>query len=164
MRKSFFFALLAMLCLQSIPTQAQTPADAAPYTVYGYHKVIPGKREEFLKLAKAWKKIVAAKKRNGMQEDWSLAEVKLAGSASEYNFVTRHSFKGEAQLANFLEKPFLPEGWQSLVTPEEAALLDRAYEIRTMVKQDVWSEVDKTVSEDMGKATVVVFNFYFIDR
>jgi hypothetical protein len=28
-------------------------------TLYGYHKVLPGKRDDFLKLAKAWKKIVA---------------------------------------------------------------------------------------------------------
>jgi hypothetical protein len=84
----------------------------------------------------------------------------LTGSESEYNFVTRHSFLGEAQLANFLEKSFLPEGWKALVTPEEAALVDRAHEIRTMVKQDIWSEVDKTVADDMGKATVAVFNFF----
>ena len=69
-----------------------------------------------------------------MQEDLSVARVTLSGADAEYNYVTRHSFLGEAQLANFLEKPFLPEGWKSLVTPEEAALLDRAYEIRTMVK------------------------------
>ena len=57
-----------------------------------------------MKMAKAWKKIVAAKKKAGHQEDWSVAEVCLAGSASEYNFVTRHSFTGEAQLAHYLER------------------------------------------------------------
>ena len=158
MRKVLFFALLAMFCLQTAP--AQTPAPPTAYTAYGYHKVLPGKRDDFLKLAKAWKKIVAAKKKAGMQQDWSLAEVKLVGANDDYNFVTRHSFLGEAQLANFLEKPFLPEGWKSVVTAEEAALVDRAYEIRTLVKQDVWSEVDKTVADDIGKATVAVFNYF----
>ena len=33
------------------------------YTVYGYHKLKPGMREDFLKLAKAWKKSWPVKRR-----------------------------------------------------------------------------------------------------
>ena len=69
-------------------------------------------------------KIVACKKKNGMQDDWVISRVVIpAGTDAEYDYVTRHSFAGEAQLAGYLEKPFLPENWQSLVTLDEIKLV-----------------------------------------
>lgn len=159
MRKTLFAFLLAALCCCQL-LSAQNTAAPVYYTAYGYHKVDPGKHDDFLKLAKAWKKIVAFKKKNGMQESWSVSRVVLAGATSEYNYVTRHSFTGDAQLANFLETPFLPEGWMTVLTPEEVELINRAPEIRTLVKQEVYSEVDKAVADVMDKATVTVFNFF----
>lgn len=159
MKPLLFSFLLAILFCQITSAQT-TAAEPTRYTAYGYHKVAPGNHDDFLKLAKAWKKIIALKKKNGMQESWSVSRVALSGAASEYNYVTRHSFAGDAQLANFMEKPFLPEGWMAVLTPEEVELVNRAAEIRTMVKQDVWSEVDKTLADDMDKSTVAVFNFF----
>ena len=158
MRKSFFALLLILCCCQFASTQTTT--EPTRYTAYGYHKVASGKHDDFLKLAKAWKKVIALKKKNGMQESWSVSRVVLAGATSEYNYVTRHSFRGEAQLANFLEKPFLPDGWMAVLTPDEVEIVNRAVEIRTFVKQEVYSEVDKSVADDMDKSTVAVFNFF----
>ena len=163
MRTTIFSLLPALLFCQASTASAQTTtatAEPTRYTAYGYHKVAPGMHDDFLKLAKAWKKIVALKKKNGLQEDWSVSKVALAGANSEYNYVTRHSFIGEAQLANFIEKPFLPEGWMAVLTPEEVELINRAAEIRTMVKQDVFSEVDAAWADDVDKSTVAVFNFF----
>lgn len=154
-----FFGCLAFLAF-SLQLSAQT-SDPTHYTVYGYHKLKPGMRDDFLKLAKAWKKIVAYKKKNGMQDDWAISRVVIpAGTDAEYDYVTRHSFVGEGQLAGYLEKPFLPENWQSLLTLDEIKLVLRAEEIRTFVKSEVWTTSDETWATDTSKFTVAVFNYF----
>jgi hypothetical protein len=85
MRNAIFWLFAAILFAQATTSSAQTAAEPTYYTAYGYHKVSPDKHDDFLKLAKAWKKIVALKKKNGMQESWSVSKVALAGAASEYN-------------------------------------------------------------------------------
>jgi hypothetical protein len=159
MRNSILFVLMAFFCQL---TFAQTPAkEPTRYTAYGYHKVLPGKGDEFLKLAKVWKKIVAHKKKMGLQEDWSFSRViSPTGASSEYGYVTRHSFLGEDQLANYLEKPFLPENWQSLLTVDEIELQLRSNEIRTYVKGEIWYGIDQTLAEDISKSKVAVFNYF----
>lgn len=160
MRQIIVSLFLAILFCQANTTSAQT-TEPTRYTVYGYHKLNPGMRDDFLKLGKAWKKIIAYKKKNGLQEDWSLSRVVLpTGASAEYDYITRHTFIGEAQLANFLEKPFLPDNWQSQVTIEEIELVLRAAEIRTFVKQEVWSTIEATTAPDIDKATVAVFNYF----
>ncbi len=158
MKSLIFSFILAILFCQN--TSAQTPTAPTNYTAFGYHKVAPGMHDDFLKLAKVWKKIVTAKKKAGLQEGWSVSKVLMAGAESEYNYVTRHSFTGDAQLANYMEKPFLPEGWMTGLTPEEVELVNRAAEIRTFVKQEIYSGVDETMAADMGKSTIAVFNFF----
>jgi hypothetical protein len=160
MKPILFSFLLAILLCQTNTTSAQT-TEPTNYIVFGYHKVNPGMRDDFLKLAKAWKKIVAYKKKSGMQDDWSISRVVMpAGASSEYDYVTRHSFIGEEQLAGYLGKPFLPENWETLLTLDEIKLVLRAEEIRTYVKGEVWSTLDRTVAADIGKSTVVVFNYF----
>ncbi len=160
MRKTIFALLLAIFCLQSNNISAQTK-EPTLYTAYGYHKVPPENKDAFLKLAKAWKKIVAYKKKMGLQEDWSFSRVvSPSGASAEYDYVTRHAFKGEDQLANYLEKPFLPDNWQSLLTVEEIGLVLRASEIRTYVKGEVYSGIDKTIAPDIDKSTVAIVNYF----
>lgn len=160
MKPIIFSVLLAILFCQANTTSAQT-TEPTRYTVFGYHKVHPGMREDFLKLAKAWKKIVAYKKKNGMQDDWSLSSIiSPAGASAEFDYVTRHVFVGDAQLAAHLEKPFLPENWQSLLTLDEIKLVLRANEIRTYVKGEVWSIIDQTMADDIDKSTIAVFNYF----
>ncbi len=166
MRKTLFALLLAIFCLQSTSTSAQTPTkEPNRYTAYGYHKINPGMRDDFLKLTKAWKKIVAYKKKMGLQESWSVSRVvSPAGASTEYDYVTRHSFMGEGQLANYLEKPWLPDNWQSLLTVDEIKLVLRSDEIRTFVKAEVWDNIDQTVAPDIDKSTVAVFNYFKVSE
>lgn len=160
MRSIIISLLLALCCCQSSMVSAQT-VKPTHYIVYGYHKLNPGMREDFLKLGKAWKKIVAFKKKSGMQDDWSLARVVLpAGASAEYDYVTRHTFIGEDQLAGYLEKPFLPDNWQSLLSLDEIKIVLRADEIRTYIKGEVWSTVDETLAADIKKSTVAIFNYF----
>ncbi len=160
MKPIIFSVLLAILLCQAGTTSAQT-TEPTRYTVFGYHKLQPGMRDDFLKLTKAWKKIVASKKKNGMQDDWSVSViVSPAGASAEYDYVTRHVFVGNEQLAAHLEKPFLPENWQSLLTLDEIKLVLRANEIRTYVKGEVWSIIDQTTADDIGKSTIAVFNYF----
>jgi hypothetical protein len=160
MKTQAFLGCLAIFLCQATFSIAQT-AGPITYTVYGYHKVMPGHSDDFTKLAKVWKKIVAAKKKAGLQDDWSFAQIVVpAGAPNGYTHVTRHTFIGAAQLANYLEKPFLHEGWQTGLTTEEIAIALNAHEIRTFVRNEVWSEVDKVLAADNIKATVAVFNFF----
>ena len=152
--------LLAVFCLSSTHTFAQT-ADTTLYIVYGYHKVAPEHKESFLKLAKAWKKIVEYKKKSNLQSNWSISRITVpSGESAEYNYVTRHTFVGKVQMANYLENSFLPEGWQKLLTVEEIDLILRDDEIRTFVKNEVYSEIDDISGPDISKSKVVVYNFY----
>lgn len=160
MKNLFLLVLMAAFCLQSTQSSAQTK-EPTHYTAYGYHKVPPENKDEFLKLAKAWKKIVAYKKKMGMQEDWSISRVvSPTGASAEYDYVTRHAFIGEDQLANYMEKPFLPDNWQSLLTVEEIGLVLRASEIRTFIKSEIYSGIDEVTAPDISKSTVAVVNYF----
>lgn len=154
--------LLAIFCCQAVTSVAQNDQPTY-YNVYSYIKVAPGMDAEYLKLEKAWKKIHAAKKKAGKLESWSLMEVlSPSGASCEYNYVTRNTFKGDDQLAEFFEGQFMPDNWQSLLTPEELALVNRTGEIRTLVKNEVWSTVDQTMAADMSNAKISVFNYFDI--
>jgi hypothetical protein len=160
MRNAVFTLFVALLCSQATSAQTTAPAPPPYYNVYAYMKVAPGMENDYLKLEKAWKKIHAASKAAGTLESWSLSQVLApAGASAEYNYVARNGLEGDVQLANFFEGSFAPN-WKSLLTKEEIALVDRTDEIRTMVKMEVWSEIDKTMAPDMGKSKIVVVNYF----
>ncbi|MCB0573294.1 MAG: hypothetical protein KDC61_01860 [Saprospiraceae bacterium] len=162
--KSFAISLLlSLLCCLGTRSSAQTDDASAPtyYNMYSYIKVAPGKHAEYLKLEKAWKKIHAARIKAGRMDSWCLMDVlSPSGAACEYNYVTRNTFKGDEQLAEFFEGTFMPDDWQSLLTKEELDLVNRTDEIRTLVKNEVWSTVDKTMAADMSNAKISVFNYF----
>lgn len=162
MRSYAITLLLAIFCCHAVFTTAQT-ADPAPtrYHVLSYIKVAPGKHAEYLKLEQAWKKIHAAKKKAGRLEGWALLDILApSGASCEYNYVTRNTFTGNAQLADFFEGQYMPDNWQSLLTPEELGLVNRTDEIRTLVKNEVWSAVDGTMAPDLSDAKISVFNYF----
>lgn len=154
--------LLAFLFCQATFVSAQTDAsEPVYYNVYSYIKVAPGMHGEYLKLEKAWKKIHAAKIKAGTLHSWTLMDVlSPSGASCEYNYVTRNTFKGDDQLANFFEGTFMPDNWQSLLTAEELDLVNRTDEIRTLVRNEVWSIADRTMADDMSKAKFSVFNYF----
>lgn len=152
--------MLAIFCCQVSTTSAQT-TEPTRYNVYSYMKVAPGMRGDYINLEKAWKKIHLAKKRAGQLDDWSLSEMlSPSGASTEYDFVCRNTFVGEEQLANSFTGEYMPDNWQSLLTVDEIALVLRTGEIRTMVKSEVWSTIDRTVADDINKATIAVFNYF----
>jgi hypothetical protein len=140
---------------------AQTNAqNLKRYTLYAYMKVAPGMEEEYLKMEKVYKKIHAAAKKAGKLETWSLARVMMpAGAHTEYNYVARNVLLGDEQLSNYMEGGY-DASWMSGLTKEEMDLVNRTDNIRTMVKAELWSQVDGVFAPDMSDAKLVVYNYF----
>ncbi len=142
------------------PNYVVAQSDTTYYSVFDYIKVAPNMQGDYIKLEKAWKKIHIAKVKAGKLDDWSLTAVMSpSGANCEYNYVTRNSYRGSAHLAGYFESTFFPDNWQALLTPEELALVNRTNEIRTIVKEEVWSGVDN-VGGSTKKATIAVWNYF----
>ncbi len=161
MKNSCFCLLAILFCLTVNTAVAQTPATAPTgYIVYDYIKVAPNMRADYLKLEKAFKKIHIAKKKAGKLDGWSFSQVvSPMGASCEYNYVTRNTFKDDAQLANLYEGTYMPDNWQSLLTAEELSLVNRVNDIRTIVKEEVYTEIESVFAENSSKAKFVVVNF-----
>lgn len=157
MKKTFSSILVIVLCCHFTLVKAQN--DTTNYTVYDYIKVEPNMQADYLKLEKAFKKIHAAKKKAGKLDGWSLTVV-ISGSDNSYNYVTRNSFKGSAQLANLYDGQYMPDKWQSLLTPAEVALVNRTATIRTIVKEEVYSVVERVVNDNPKSWKVAVYNYF----
>ena len=153
----FVIAVLTCFVNTSVIAQDNTPTT---YSLLSYMKVAPGMHQEYLNLEKAWKKIHQAQVKAGKMRAWVLDRVEFAGASSEYNYITRQSFQGEAQLAAHMEASGMPDGWKSLLTPEEIALVERTSEIRTWVKSEVWATSERVLADDYKNAKVHVFNFF----
>ncbi|MBC7773910.1 MAG: hypothetical protein H7246_00620 [Phycisphaerae bacterium] len=162
MKNFLFLPILALFYFQVSPASAQSKTTT--YLALGYHKIAPEMNDDFLKLAQAWKKIVAYKVNTlHTQGGWSLSKmVSPRGASSEYDYVTLNVLTGTDQLANYLEKPFLPDNWKSLLTVEEIDLVLRADAIRAFVKTEVWSTIDQNnmVPSGAPKPTVTVYNYF----
>ena len=155
--------LLAIFSLGTGSLFGQTTGPTR-YTNYSYMKVTPEKYGEYIKLEKAWKKLHMALKKAGKLDDWSLTEViSPSGSSTQYNFVTRNTYLGEAQYASTFDQNYMPENWQSMLTVDEIDLVLRTGEIRTLVKNETWVQSDLIWSKDtISKGKVVVFNYFSI--
>ncbi len=149
--------LAVLFCLSNNGLMAQ---DAQGYYSFDYMKVKPGMHDEYLKLEKAWKKIHQANIKAGKYNFWELTQVVYpSGDNAEYNYVTRLNFKGEKQLADYLQNWPSPD-LKTILTPEELALVNRTNEIRTRVKSEVWSNEDLALGKDIDKEKIVVFNYF----
>lgn len=152
-----FLMLMVFLGLSSATIHAQ---DDQIYYVFDYMKVEPGMQADYLKLEKAWKKMHASSVKNGAYDSWTLTQVvSPLGTSVEYNYVTRIKITGDKQLAAYMSSGG-PGDWQSLLTAEEKDLVNRTDEIRTFVKSEVWSNVDRVLDENMEDAKVSVVNFF----
>jgi hypothetical protein len=168
MKNTFFNARLLIFIAFSVGfmtqiaifAQTASTVDTTRYNVYAYMKVAPNMESDYLKMEKAYKKLHAASKTAGNLNDWSLQKVlSPEGTNCEYNYVARNGLIGSKQLANFYEGVF-NANWQSLLTKEEIELVRRTDEIRSMVKVEVWSQVDGVFAEDWAKGTIVVWNYF----
>ena len=162
MKNVFLLLIVTLLFTTPNSALAQTPA-AAPrgYLVMGFIKVAPNMNDDYLKMEKAYKKLHTARKKEGKMDDWTLWRVvSPSGSATEYNYVSHNRFLGDDQYANYVEGKFMPENWESLLTAEEVALVKRAREIRTIVKNEVWSNSEGIFPEGWAKnGKIGVFNY-----
>ncbi len=162
LHRTLFLAVI--FCLQFNIISAQDKAEEDAPTVYhsiSYLKVEPGNHSDYLKLEKVWKKIHQANIDRGKYEKWALVRVvSPAGTSAEYNYVTRHRIRGEQQLAAYMEGDFMPENWQSLLSSEEVALVKKTNKLRTMVKSEIWSNMEAVLSDDAKNAKVTVFNYF----
>ena len=155
------FQLLIVACFFYISSTIHAQDDPTNYHLIGYMKVEPGMHGDYLKLEKAWKKIHAARKEAGDLQNWSLSRViSPTGADVEYNYVTRNTYRGDKQLANHFEGDYMPENWTSLLTPEEIQLVMRTGEIRTIVRNEVWTNAEVALADDYNKATITVFNYF----
>lgn len=151
------FILAAVFCLTNHFLSAQ---DQQGYYAFDYMKVEPGMHDEYLKLEKVWKKIHQANIEAGKYNFWELTGVAYPSGAGEaYHYVTRINFRGEKQLAEFIENWQFPD-LKTILSPEETALVNRTSEIRTLVKSEIWAHEDFVVDEDMSNHKVLVFNFF----
>ena len=128
-----------------------------------FMQVEPGMHDDYLALEKAWKKLHTASKKAGKISGWTLERVvSPGGSSMAYNYITRQRLDGEKQLAGYLSGTNMPDNWTSLLTPDELALVMRTSEIRTWVKLEVWSSVDRVMAEKMENAKVNTFNYFSV--
>ncbi len=152
--------LFAILIGQTNTLSAQTDKPVT-YVVYSYIKVAPGKHAEYIKLEKAWKKIHAAKKKAGKMDGWGLmAVLSPSGASAEYNYIARNAYLGTDQIAGHFSENFMPENWKSLLTEDEIALINRTDEIRTLIKDEVWSQVDGVFADKLSDNIVSVCNYF----
>ena len=158
---SFFF--MALFCLGTGSVFAQITGPTR-YIVYTYVKVLPGKNDDYMKLSKATKKINLELKKAGKVDDWSLSEVlSPSGSSTQYNFISRSAFIGEAQYASSYEDNYWPANWQSFLTIDELNLFFKREEIRTVIKRETWELLDNVMSDDTTtRGKIVVCNYFSI--
>jgi hypothetical protein len=161
MKTRIFFLLMMAIFFGQIHTAIAQQAEPTYYIIYDYMKVKPGKWEDYMKLEKAFKKIHAARKKAGKMDDWGLLWVLSPnGANTEYDYVTFNAFAGDAQLANHYEGQFMPDNWSNLLTPDEIEVVMNAEEIRTLVKSEVWTALDRVLADDVKTAKISVFNYF----
>lgn len=157
--KILFLAVVVCLASHALEAQGNEPQG---YYAFDYMLVQPGRHDEYRKLEMVWKKIHEANIKAGKYGFWELTQVAYPTGADEpYNYVTRINFRGEKQLADYIENWSMPD-LNTLLTAEERALVDRTNEIRTRVKSEIWAHTDLTVAEDVNTARVLVFNYFDI--
>lgn len=150
-----------VLALSFFAAQLQGQQTATVYYSMDYMKVAPSNVTDYLACEKAWKKIHAFKKQAGIIEGWALERVMSpTGTSTEYNFVTRQRYKDRNQLAAAQSKPFMPENWKSLLTADEIALVNRTAELRSYVKNEVWSAEERVLAPDVKEAKISVVNYF----
>ena len=156
---AFIFGIL-ICCTLNFSLHAQE--SDTRFHILDYMKVHPGMGGDYLKLETAWKKIHERNIAAGKQISWVLDRVlSPSGSSTEYNYVTRNTFDNAADLANYLTNgPNMPDDLEAFFSDDELKLVMKTGEIRSLVKEEIWTTVDGVFAEDMSDAKIHVFNFF----
>lgn len=166
MNKLFLSILLIILCTSAGSTlSAQTETNPTVYALMDYMHVSPDMHEEYRELEKVWRKIHTANIASGRYQTWVLARVAFpSGTEASHNYVTRIMFRGNDQLASFMEddEGIFPSNIDAILTTEELELVERTSEIRTMVKTEIFSSEEYLEAEgtEFGPGMVTVFNYF----
>lgn len=124
-------------------------------------KVKPNMHEKYHQLEAAWKKIHIESKARGIQDGWAfLGLISPSGTSTEYNYVTRNTFVGEEKLASYLQSTSMMEGWESLLSDGELAIVKKTSEIRDLVKTEIYTTVASLWAEDRSDSKIRVFNYF----
>lgn len=151
-----FQVLFAFLFILSYQTM-----NAQNYQSFDYMKVEAGNHQDYLKLEKAWKKIHEHNIKRGKISSWEFSKVMSpSGASTEYNYVTRISLKKGEQFESYMETFPMPEDLSTILNPEEIKLLNRTGELRTYVKNEIYSTIDMVLPEGYKDAKIHVFNYF----
>lgn len=131
------------------------------YQSFDYMKVESGNHQDYLKLEKAWKKIHEHNIKMGKISSWEFSKVMSpSGASTEYNYVTRIALKSGEQFESFMESFPMPEDLSAILNPEEMKLLNRTNELRTYVKNEIYSTVERILPKGYQDAKIHVFNYF----
>ncbi len=159
MKTNYTFLLSLLLCISTSILSAQE--EPTIYYSMDYMMVMPDMHEDYIACEQAWKKIHAHNKSAGKIESWALMRIfSPSGSSTDYNYVTRTRFKDRHQLAAYQDNPIMPENWESLLTDDEVALVNRTSALRTYVKSELLSSQERILADDISDVGVAVLNFF----
>lgn len=157
--KSSFLVLLLCLGLSTF-SFAQEETDTY-YHSLDYMKVQPGDHQNYQALEKVWKKIHEYNMKKGHISGWELAQVKSpSGESVEYNYVTRITLKSGDQFESFMESYPMPDDLGSLLNVKELELINKTNDLRTYVKNEIYSTIDMIISDGFQNAKIHVFNYF----
>lgn len=126
-----------------------------------FMKVEPENHAEYLMLEKAWKKIHQYNKDQGKISGWELTQViSPTGSQTEYNYVTRISLKEGKQFEEFMQSFPMPDDLSSILSPEEIKLVNRTNDLRTYIKNEIFTVIESIFDEESDQANIQVFNYF----
>lgn len=166
--KKILFTIIAgtfsFFCVMPIIAQDEVPRSISQVD---YMKVSPGQLENYLEVERVWKKIHQYNIKQGKYQLWTMEEIlQPSGTMYDYNYITRVSFKDEAQYNAFVEGDYVPLNLDKLLTKEEMKAYNATTSSRDLVKSEVWQLMSEMVDddEDDGEWRYSKFNYFSINE
>lgn len=156
------FAILALGLHLSAQTTATTPPQPTNYFIVDYMKSKPGHAGDYVRLEKTvWKDIHKARiKKGGSEIGWWFLEVRMpSGESVEYDYVTITTVSGWGGIDSLYNS--WPGVFSSL-TPEQRRHVDSTEMFRTLVRTEIYMDVDAVFKNAPG--TVPPPKFWFVNQ
>jgi len=163
MRKfEIIFGCLVLLTLsfQVAAQTANTPAPPPNYYIVDYMKSKPGHAGDYVRLeTTVWKDLHKARiKKGGSETAWWFLEVRMpSGASTEYDYVTITTVSGWGGIDS------LYNSWGDLfgsMTKEQAKHVDSTEMFRTLVRTEIYSDVDAVFKNPPGTVPPPKFWFF----
>jgi hypothetical protein len=158
-----FVAFSLQLSAQTTPATTAKPAPPPPTTYYfvDYMKSTPGHAGDYVRLETGvWKDIHKARiKKGGSETAWWFCEVRMpSGAATEYDYVTVTAVSGWGGIDS------LYNSWGGVfsgLTKEQLKQVDSTEMFRTLVRTEIYSDVDAVFKNPPG--TVPPPKYWFVN-